>query len=75
MVSGCCRVAGIAGPWIEGARAHPEVFAHKAVKQVAYHFDDVIQRLARKPARATLTIDSGWREVAETALAFIKRYA
>ena len=35
---------------VEEAKAHPEVFAHKTVKQVADHFDDVIQKLARKPA-------------------------
>jgi len=26
---------------VEEAKAHPEVFAHKTVKQVADHFDDV----------------------------------
>jgi pimeloyl-ACP methyl ester carboxylesterase len=32
------------------ANAKPEVFAHKTVKQVADHFDDVISRLSQKPA-------------------------
>ena len=32
------------------ARAHPEVFAHKTVKQVADHFGEVIGKLAKKPA-------------------------
>ena len=32
------------------AKAHPEVFAHKTVKQVADHFDDVISKLTKKPA-------------------------
>jgi len=32
------------------ANAHPEVFAHKTVGQVADHFGDVIGRLTRKPA-------------------------
>jgi non-heme chloroperoxidase len=32
------------------ANAKPEVFAHKTVKQVADHFDDVISKLSKKPA-------------------------
>jgi non-heme chloroperoxidase len=32
------------------ANAKPEVFAHKTVKQVADHFDDVIGKLSQKPA-------------------------
>ena len=32
------------------AKAHPEVFAGKSIKEVADHFDDVIQMLERKPA-------------------------
>ena len=35
---------------VEEARTHPEVFAHKTVKQVADHFDDMIGTLSRKPA-------------------------
>jgi non-heme chloroperoxidase len=35
---------------VEEANAHPEVFAHKTVGQVADHFGDVIQRLTAKPA-------------------------
>ena len=35
---------------VEEAKAHPEVFAHKTIKQVADHFDDVIGKLVRKPA-------------------------
>jgi pimeloyl-ACP methyl ester carboxylesterase len=35
---------------IEEAQAHPEVFAHKSVKQVAYHFADLIGELTKKPA-------------------------
>ncbi len=34
---------------VEEANAHPEVFAHKTVGQVADHFGDVIGRLERKP--------------------------
>jgi pimeloyl-ACP methyl ester carboxylesterase len=32
------------------ATAHPDVFAHKTVGQVADHFDTVVRGLARKPA-------------------------
>jgi non-heme chloroperoxidase len=32
------------------AKAHPEVFAHKTIGQVADHFADVIGRLKKKPA-------------------------
>jgi pimeloyl-ACP methyl ester carboxylesterase len=35
---------------VEEANEHPEVFAHKTIKQVADHFDDVIQGLDKKPA-------------------------
>jgi pimeloyl-ACP methyl ester carboxylesterase len=35
---------------VEEAKAHPEVFAHKTVKQVADHFADLIGKLAKKPA-------------------------
>jgi pimeloyl-ACP methyl ester carboxylesterase len=35
---------------VEEARAHPEVFAQKTVKQVADHFGDVIGKLSSKPA-------------------------
>src|SRR3981081_3724356 len=34
---------------VEEAKAHPEVFAHKTVKQVADHFADLIGKLAKKP--------------------------
>src|SRR5229473_1947623 len=127
---------------VEEANAHPEVFAHKTIGQVADHYADVIGQLKKKPAvighsfggllvqiiagrglaAATvaidpapfrgvlplpysalkagspvlgnplkrnrgvteivelpnrghsLIIDSGWREVADTALAFVQRY-
>jgi non-heme chloroperoxidase len=35
---------------VEEARAHPEVFAQKTVKQIADHLDDVIGKLSSKPA-------------------------
>jgi non-heme chloroperoxidase len=35
---------------VEEANAHPEVFAHKTVGQVADHFDAILRKLARKPA-------------------------
>jgi pimeloyl-ACP methyl ester carboxylesterase len=35
---------------VEEAKAHPEVFAHKTVGQVADHFEEAIRMLAKKPA-------------------------
>ncbi len=35
---------------VEEANLHPEVFADKSIKQVADHFDEVIQGLAKQPA-------------------------
>jgi non-heme chloroperoxidase len=35
---------------VEEAKAHPEVFANKTVGQVADHYEEVIQKLAKKPA-------------------------
>ena len=35
---------------VEEAKAHPEVFAHKTVGQVADHFEDVIGKLTKRPA-------------------------
>jgi len=35
---------------VQDAKAHPEVFAHKTIKQVADHFADLIAQLDRKPA-------------------------
>src|SRR5882757_4178705 len=35
---------------VEEAKAHPEVFAHKTVRQVADHFADLIGQLSMKPA-------------------------
>lgn len=57
------------------AKAHPEVFAGKSIKEVADHFEHVIRKIEKVPGRGhSLTIDSGWREVAETSLAFIQRF-
>src|ERR1700694_2432562 len=35
---------------VDAANAHPEVFAHKTVGQVADHFDGIVRGLKRKPA-------------------------
>jgi pimeloyl-ACP methyl ester carboxylesterase len=35
---------------VEEANAHPNVFAHKSVGQVADHFDEIIRGLSRRPA-------------------------
>jgi len=37
-------------PTVEEAKAHPEVFAHKTIAQVADHYADVIGQLKAKPA-------------------------
>ena len=34
---------------VEEADAHPEVFAHKTVGQIADHFEDVVAKLSRRP--------------------------
>jgi pimeloyl-ACP methyl ester carboxylesterase len=34
---------------VDEAKAHPEVFAHKTVGQIADHFEDVVRKLAKKP--------------------------
>src|SRR4051812_15296712 len=35
---------------VEEANAHPEVFAHKTVGQIADHFEEAVKALAAKPA-------------------------
>jgi pimeloyl-ACP methyl ester carboxylesterase len=35
---------------VEEANAHPEVFAHKTITQVADHYDDLIGKLTTRPA-------------------------
>jgi len=35
---------------VEDAKVHPEVFAHKSIREVADHFADLIAQLDRKPA-------------------------
>jgi len=35
---------------VKEAKAHPEVFAHKSVGQVADHFEVIVRELAKKPA-------------------------
>jgi len=35
---------------VSEAKAKPEVFAHKTIGQVVDHFDEIVQRLERKPA-------------------------
>src|SRR5882757_4016372 len=35
---------------VDEAKEHPEVFAHKTIGQIADHFEDLIGKLAKKPA-------------------------
>ena len=62
------------------ALAHPylnwsnvRVIAHAAYKRQKHNKS--VTEIARIPNRGhSLTIDSGWREVAQTALDFVKRF-
>jgi len=57
---------------VEEARAKPAVLAGKTLAQVADHTTEI----TKMPNRGhSLTIDDGWREVAQTALDFVKRFA
>ena len=72
------------------AKAHPEVLAGKSVGQVADHFAAIAGSLSTKPVIIghsfggllaelpgrghALIIDHRWREVADTALAFVQRF-
>ena len=58
---------------VDEANAHPEVFARKTVGQVVDHFDRIIRGLMPNRGHA-LTVYSGWREVADTALVFVRRF-
>jgi len=64
MDSGCCRVAGSAGP--------PWAIAEASYKQQRHNAG--VTEIAEIPNRGhALVNDSGWREVADTALRFINR--
>ena len=52
----------------------PWAIAHAAYKRQKHNKS--VTEIARIPNRGhSLTIDSGWREVAQTALDFVKRFA
>jgi len=60
---------------IEGEKDHtvPWAIAHAAYKRQKHNKS--VTEIARIPNRGhSLTIDSGWREVAQTALDFVKRF-
>jgi pimeloyl-ACP methyl ester carboxylesterase len=60
---------------IEGEKDHtvPWAIAHAAYKRQKHN--EAVTEIARIPNRGhSLTIDSGWREVAQTALDFVKRF-
>jgi non-heme chloroperoxidase len=60
---------------IEGEKDHtvPWAIAHAAYKRQKHN--QSVTEIARIPNRGhSLTIDSGWREVAQTALDFVKRF-
>ena len=61
---------------IEGEKDHtvPWAIAHAAYKRQKHNKS--VTEISRIPNRGhSLTIDSGWREVAQTALDFVKRFA
>ena len=61
---------------IDGEKDHtvPWAIAHAAYKRQKHN--EAVTEIARIPNRGhSLTIDSGWREVAQTALDFVKRFA
>lgn len=55
---------------IKDANAHPEAFKAQTVGKVADHVAELIPG----PGHG-LVIDSGWRDVADTALNFVQRFA
>jgi pimeloyl-ACP methyl ester carboxylesterase len=60
---------------IEGEKDHtvPWAIAHAAYKRQKHN--EAVTEITRIPNRGhSLTIDSGWREVAQTALDFVKRF-
>ncbi len=60
---------------IDGEKDHtvPWAIAHASYKR--QRRNSAVTEIAKIPNRChSLTIDSGWREVAETALAFVKRF-
>ena len=62
--------------FIEGEKDHtvPWAIAHAAYKRQSHN--ESITEITKIPNRGhSLTIDSGWREVAQTALDFVKRFA
>ncbi len=61
---------------IEGEKDHtvPWAIAHAAYKRQKHN--ESVTEIPKIPNRGhSLTIDSGWREVAQTALDFVKRFA
>jgi non-heme chloroperoxidase len=62
--------------WIvEGKKTHTSPWSppHAAYKRQKHN--ESVTEIARVPNRGhSLTIDSGWREVAQTALDFVKRF-
>jgi pimeloyl-ACP methyl ester carboxylesterase len=62
---------------IDGEKDHtvPWAIAHASYKKQS-HNEESVTEIVKIPNRGhSLTIDSGWREVCDTALAFVKRFA
>jgi pimeloyl-ACP methyl ester carboxylesterase len=60
---------------IDGERDHTVPWAIANASYKRQRKNESVTEIVQIPNRGhSLTIDSGWREVAETALAFIKRF-
>jgi pimeloyl-ACP methyl ester carboxylesterase len=61
---------------IDGEKDHTVPWAIANASYKRQQRNEAVTEIAKIPNRGhSLTIDSGWREVAETALAFVKRFA
>jgi non-heme chloroperoxidase len=61
---------------MSGEKDHtvPWALTHASYKQQAHN--EGVTEIVEMPGRGhALTIDAGWREVADTALAFVRRFA
>jgi hypothetical protein len=62
---------------VAAANANPAVMAHKTIGQIVGHsFGGLLTQIlaGRGLGAVSLTIDSGWQEVAEMALKFVQRF-
>jgi pimeloyl-ACP methyl ester carboxylesterase len=61
---------------ISGGQDHTVPWAITNASFKKQHHNSAVTEIVEVPNRGhALTIDDGWREVADTALAFVKRFA